>query len=775
MARKIRKTTVITGADITSAGPSRSIDLFPSDHVVRIRTLNDVFALSGYLHRFHRDRPLVLMTIPKRMQRPVVDPDRIRAEFDVDVAVLDPGWLNREFSGHIGENRSAFNGASRIYPSDSRWLEGDPDLAKLLRNSRKFDRKEYGRMLRNLIREQLASERRARSAQMFTVLTGKVDVQNDAPAVDAASDASTTSSATPTVASTAGVDDRQLVWNGSPHDEADGLVHIVSEGDIEEFAAWLMSDRRMPTVVATRRSHPNPKTCAVDTTDLAGRLNGYASVVEVENPNACQALETLLPPGTHVYGGALRLYPASRNWVDRSILLRGPYTAYTEKEGFAKLPRIVDDAIGMFARQYALSGTPSQSDIAITAAVIGVCAGRGIAEYQGVPISIALPEEVQELPADRVLAKGQQVQGTYNPTLRMLAGLTVRDGRQAIAGYHDGQTVLGRVDKVRRDYCRVSLYPGMPVTVRIEDAYGSRFDDDDMRTMIGEHAVIPMRIVRRGTNDTDWTISFQDLDMDHIQPAPALIEGGPSWLQPEDLQPVEETSAAQSVVLIDKDTDIRSLVPESADPDSADMIMTLAAQIRDLQDRNDVLTREKAKLGRQRRDSERKMNDLRLRIAHLSGQYHTMRKGRHGMRLFADDAERMRCEAARFDAWIREAWALGLSVDDKRRMPLPAVWHYTEGFFDTLANTPVDRNLVVQAAVDVLIGRAASLKSYQLHRLRVSEHKGAPYRKGPNGERVWRLDLTNDTSAARRMHYYDGDNGLITFTFVGLHDDKFSD
>ncbi|TPF95876.1 hypothetical protein EP30_10145 [Bifidobacterium sp. UTCIF-39] len=764
MSKNTRKSTVITSADIMPNSHTRTADVFPSDHVVYIRTLDEVLALFSYLQLFYRKRPLVLVTVPNRAKRPIVDPEKIRAEFDVDVAVItDPGWLNNRFTYRIGKARSAFNGASRIYPSECNCFEGDPALSKLLLNTPNRNRKQYELTLYRLIREQTTREQLSRSRQAVGVATVHADATNG----------TTTSQATTNIGSVAsasavGIDDSHPIWNGAPCDEGDGLVHIALEDDIDVFAKWLMSDRRLPTVVATRRS--NPRTCAIDTVDLAEQLKGYASVVEVENPRAVWRLSALLPTDTHPYGGALRLYSASRNWADNPYLLWGPYTAYTEKGGLAVLPIIVDDAISMFVKQYASSAIPTRSQSMVTATVLGTCSGRGIARYGGDLISIALPEETQELPAERVLAKGQKVRGVFDPKLRILTGLTIQDGWHAIASYRDGQTVLGRVDKVRQDYCRVSLYPGMPVTVRIEDAYGSRLDGDDMRMMLEVHSVIPLRIIHRGKTDTDWTISFQNLDMDHIQPAPALIEGGPSWLQPQDQRPAEEISIAQSAVRIDKDSDIRSLIPESADPSSADMIMMLADQIRDMQNLNDTLKQSKAKLTRQRKNDQCKIRDLRLKIANLDGRYRTMRKDVYGTALFDDDAERFRCESARFDAWIREAWATGLSIGDKKRLPLPLTWKYTREFFDTLADTPVDRNLVVQAAVDVLTGRAKSLEGYQLHRKRAGK-RGSDYERGPNGETVWRLYLNHRTAAARRMHYYEGDNGLITFTFVGLHDD----
>lgn len=146
------------------------------------------------------------------------------------------------------------------------------------------------------------------------------------------------------------------------------------------------------------------------------------------------------------------------------------------------------------------------------------------------------------------------------------------------------------------------------------------------------------------------------------------------------------------------------------------------------------------------------------------GRYRTMR----GM--FVDDRERLSFERERFSMWIRETWALMVDAREKALRPLPEHWDYEDGFFDAMARTQVDRQSVLEAAVDVLTGVAMRSKSRDCHPLREGRGAGERVVIGANGDPVYRIRL-DQGHGARRMHFTKGGDGGVTFVSVGAHED----
>lgn len=550
--------------------------------------------------------------------------------------------------------------------------------------------------------------------------------------------------------------------------EADGIVHIIRTDEVAAFAGYLLhGQRRLPAVVATRRSDTGA--CEFDTTALAGDLRSIASVYELGSADASWRLLDALSNETHVFGGMLRLYPAGVDWFADPSLLRGPYGGHTPAQCARWFSQLVNDAFDMAIRSGALL-TPVDHvrNVATKGTILGTISTRGIAQIDGGAMaSVVMPAEAGDVPADRVFAKGQRVCGVLDTVSNIMTGLSMRKPDEAVSGYENGMTVLGRIDKVCRDYCRVTLYPGMTITVRAEDALDDMFDqdNDDLRSLACAGTVLPMLIESRGTSEFDWRMSLLGANGDAVRPAPSLLVDGPSWLLPQDIgQLGREETAARRAIEINGDTDLKSLVPKDADGASADMIVTLASQLYEEQKRNAELHDKYDRKCRMYISLQNDAKRQRLFRIHQDSQYRSMRG------LFTDDNQRLRCESDRFDAWIREAWALRFSAEEKTRYMLPDSWRYAPGFFDTMNDTVIDKQQVVRACVDVLVGLAERSKSRGLHPLREGSGGDDAVRLGPNGGKMYRVRLEQG-HAARRMHYELGERGMITFVSVGVHDD----
>ena len=102
--------------------------LFPATNPVEIRNDDEIRQLEVYLRRSSRDRVLVVVTVDPEYGEPFVDP---RALFDhyaadregIDVATIRTVALTKALARRIGNERSVYQGAIRVYPCDDAWME----------------------------------------------------------------------------------------------------------------------------------------------------------------------------------------------------------------------------------------------------------------------------------------------------------------------------------------------------------------------------------------------------------------------------------------------------------------------------------------------------------------------------------------------------------------------------------------------------------------------------------------------------------------------------
>jgi hypothetical protein len=102
-------------------------------------------------------------------------------------------------------------------------------------------------------------------------------------------------------------------------------------------------------------------------------------------------------------------------------------------------------------------------------------------------------------------------------------------------------------------------------------------------------------------------------------------------------------------------------------------------------------------------------------------------------------------------------------------MPLTS-YGFADGFLDSVQDLQgIDRSKIIAVAVEILTGLAESLPGRDMHRLREGL-PGTPFIDHPELGTAWRVSLQTRTASARRLHFWRGNNGRITFATVGLHD-----
>lgn len=586
-----------------------------------------------------------------------------------------------------------------------------------------------------------------------------------------------------------------------------------SRSDAGELASLLMDpERERPAVVvSTTKAGP-----IIDPAALAKRLGDTADVYVLGNAGIAFDLEDQMPPDTSVYGGAARSYPPGTGWM-RNAHKSMVRLAYGPEEGRAALALIAGDIADMepaflpvrreLPTSFISPAAPSAASARTVSGTVSV-----LLEPDGVLVKLedgiaridtsALASGIEP---SRLFSAGQEVTGT------------LRDGVLAVTGAH---TVADAVDHTVRNGVypalvasekAVILFPGLSVRHASDAPAG---------------AVVAVRIVVAGRADGKaWKLAAV-ADPEAVEAALPFLPGGQPWITWETADEAEEapceSPAPAEAMEAPAETEVESSAQAPADDvfTALDTVRVrfehLHAENSRLQDELDALTAEPAPetgplptlmaggaelerarvqialLTRQRGDmiddkrramidaDELAADNVRLtqHITKLREQVRTERARADRARrmtgditeaagsgvLFSDPGEQLRHE-------IYLEWATRIPAGSKADRPL-AAYDFVNGFLDDVADIQgVDRSKIVAVAVEVLTGLADTMPGRDMHRLRGGNPGTSTFVDHPVYGTAWRVALQIKTASARRMHFWRGNDGMIRFATVGVHDD----
>ncbi|MBC7442949.1 MAG: hypothetical protein H7311_10610 [Ramlibacter sp.] len=126
--------------------------------------------------------------------------------------------------------------------------------------------------------------------------------------------------------------------------------------------------------------------------------------------------------------------------------------------------------------------------------------------------------------------------------------------------------------------------------------------------------------------------------------------------------------------------------------------------------------------------------------------------------------------------WVRHeillAWVDRVPESDRGEWPMPHSYMLGERFPDSL--TGLDDGQLAKAfkaSVDVLTGRVKTLTGRHLHALRQGAGPADPHLLRWDGARCMRVSIEQNTPAARRMHFWQLQDGGIELGRIVTHDD----
>lgn len=585
------------------------------------------------------------------------------------------------------------------------------------------------------------------------------------------------------------------------------------------LARYLASDTRtVGAVVVTYTGDSGSR--RIDAAALARLLDGVADVYELENGIETRRLQEGLPDGLEIYGTGARFYPTGPDWPRATP---GPRLVHR----FTNLARLTEDLAAeargshdrpagpATSRVSGARGQPAAPKPAATTATgtvdgfAGEDNSRALVTLAatGGRATIRAEELLPGVPLDWLLTRGQQVTGLLDADAHTLDihALLQRPG-SPVTVYRPGDVALARVKSARASYAVVTLWPDADFRIGIGSISSNGLDAAE--DLLTEGEVVRVRVLYE---NGAVMLSMLDVDDDdpHV-PAPALVAGGPPWLDPDRpyasiFAPPAGTPAAgmpagpaggmqgvgdgsgvvpgvegPALSASERRTALQSTQMELEAARHTIEVLLAAADKRGAtdkmariwQDKYDGERRKADEEARLRTDALQQVEALKAELARtnskLRGAKKVLRQAASKSdsapaALFADPRDQFRFE-------LYNEWARTVPAVDKDAEPLGA---FTVGpyFLASLDVLPApQRAKALRAVVDLVANREGPLRNRKPHFLRENEGAHAPARM--RGEDAcWRLYVEQGTAAALRLHYWKLKSGGFELHEVVPHDD----
>ncbi len=587
------------------------------------------------------------------------------------------------------------------------------------------------------------------------------------------------------------------------------------------------NDRTRPIVVVSTPSGRNEPW--IDAEEIHAELNDLAEVYLIRTGPHSWTFSRNMPTGTQVYGGAGRAYPLGHGWVGN--LHQSPLRfAYDSIQGARATQLLIDDALDMAAAAGLFEAKREITRVRRSGTVMGIVAERALIDLDGHVAYVAPALAFHGVALERVLAKGMVVEGWWDPTARWFdVRAARRDPAEALSEYAAGDVVLAVVHEVGPSSASLFLHPLVEVTIDRADVTANALDD--LRDLMSPGEVLPLRVA---ATRPGWRLSLLDIDDDESsRPAISLLDGGPPWLLPEQVEEptyaspppiepvlpsepgadtlaIEESLAAieqslaaavppiatptppptpgpgpgPSPLMLDptrRDQARHATSPAPAEPTRSVAVGTMGLTISTL----------KSQLSRLRKELDPmrdRLRGLEQENAGLAAEVVDLRRGaEHQETLLQQARARLRKAGQHkpgqaqtptfsdpeqgFRYAVLTAWARRTPPSEQAVRPLP---DYAIGprFLESVRTLEgIGAEKVADVVFEILTDRAKDLAGRELHALRAGEGAASGQLMRDDGAAAWRAALQRNTPSARRIHYWLLPDGSVELSRVVLHDD----
>lgn len=559
-----------------------------------------------------------------------------------------------------------------------------------------------------------------------------------------------------------------------------GVRRPTSSDEVDRLAEHLLDpERDVPVCVVTipvQRDEP-----FIDAEEIAA-ISPEAEVYLLPTGALTFALSRRLNAMAGVYGGAGRVYPPGRRWMD------DPYTsvlrfAYNDGEGQRATDGLLNDMLSGLVRSGRMgSQTPAHPPRPAKGVVAGLLPpSRALVTLEDGQMATIWAELVDpDLTIDALVAKDMAVSGLVDPVSRRIDVSAVQHSwQQAFTQMGDPDLVLTLVRDVSEASVTLSPYPGVEVAVPAEEVTGNQLDD--LRDLFTRGERVAARVVGRplagaGPGADGWAFSLIDVDDDENPFVATILPGGPPWLSEPATrgetaapQPDVEDSAESARLAEEHQAAATRLSEVQAQAEAS----TETRRVAELEEALVARDLQLEAMAQQLRGAARRVERLEAQVEHqktLARQAQSRaRKGRgptapsrevHG---FLKPEQQLRWD-------IQRTWVDSTRPEDKSRWALRP-YQVGPDFCESLEKIEgVSRERVLAIACLLLTGRGVR----DDHENRTSDAGNAPPVTRFHAGQTWvcrRAPLQAKTPSARRLSYWRGDDGSIELSRIVLHDD----
>lgn len=573
--------------------------------------------------------------------------------------------------------------------------------------------------------------------------------------------------------------------------------------DGTSLARHLMDPERSQTAVVV--SHVPRESHRLDARLLAQRLGDGVRVYEIENGLQTHRLEDGLPPGLQIFGVGARVYPHGHEW---ELRVPGPHVA----RHMWQLGKIMDSveqevlaARNFSAPQVVTAPVP----VVVQARVIGFPAeDRALVELpaSGKQALIRSGDLLPGVPVEWLVRRGQQLSGVLDPVEQVVdvRGLLL-PLPSPIRLYGHGEVALARVKSVSPAQAVVELWPGHEA--RIDIGRISSNELDSAQDLLTEGEVVRVRVLYASGA---VRLSMLDVDDDETAvPAPALLRGGPPWLdsdrpyaglpasgappEPPRSSPREDADDVAAGAAGVEHSEVQEPAPnpskrrvalqstqmqlEAARHTIAELMAgqkrrgatdklarALQDQLAQERERSLALVREANEASHQIAALKEELAKTKASLVKLRQKMRSANSQTDGLQetLFNHPDEQFNFE-------LLHMWARVVPASDKAEQPLGS-YVASQHFLDSWTRlTGQQRNKALRAVVDLVADRQGPLRKREPHILRQNEGAhAAPTMRG--NDVCMRLYVEQGTAGALRLHYWKLDAGGVELHEVVRHD-----
>lgn len=568
--------------------------------------------------------------------------------------------------------------------------------------------------------------------------------------------------------------------------------------EIHELVGLLKSgQRRRPVCVVTIAiSEDEP---GFNLNYLESEAGEVADFYLVKTGDLTREFMTLMPENTQAYGGAARAYPIGFGVSELASALRYPIPPIQLKKATAAL---ISDLWG-YGHAAGLIAKPAENLKIETVTVEGIIGGETavLRRANGEPVSLRAEAVFPGIPLDRVLSKGQQLEGFYDPSNKAFAFASQNPTVEEVVEHFGFNTVtLGLVQATERTSARVALHPNL--AFEVDKKVITHNEKDKIHEYLKVGQVYAFRIYRDEQGKT--RLRCDDIDDDEIvQPALSLLPGSGPWLEEglgivadEEPEKVEDLVVTELELPTEQDLDatfaalkqqIAELTAASASPaqrtkeenrqlsDNAFYVNQMRGQVlaanREAQRAKDeadaiaaernTLAHENATLKETNRSLGSEVSDLRK--AKRAAANRSDRDPWESRGQFETNAEWLAEE-------VRRAWIDTFKPADRKLHNMDAVsWSFGERFFDDFTEANFDDTKVrkiIRTVVELVSNRNSVPGGTEAHPL-TDNFKGQIRRDDAGAMRMY---VEEKTPQAMRLHFWKLDAGGYELNGIEKHD-----